>query len=275
MHSKRVNNRVMMILLAGALILPACLFTSRGGSSPTETPSAAASAIPETRPASTEIEQSATLEAPTAAAATIEKKKLEGAGEDPKYTIEVNYPVIAGAEVFNQASQAIAERVVNAFKGNLETYPPIDDPNLTSYSSVNMNYTVLQNTPGVVSVYYQIDEYYRGAAHPAHYSAALNYDVRNQKVLTLGDLFQPGADYLKLLSDYAIKDLTGEEWFLFPEGALPKAENYRNWNLTPDGLQITFDPYEVAPYAAGFINVLVPYSVLREISNPQGVLVWE
>jgi hypothetical protein len=49
-------------------------------------------------------------------------------------------------------------------------------------------------------------------------------------------------------------------------------ENYRNWNITPDGLMITFDEYQVAPYAAGPQTVTVPYSELRGLINPEGVL---
>ncbi len=228
----------------------------------------------------TEVVQVATLEvstaeptlSPTATALVIEQQTLTDEGDDPKYTVELNYPVIAGMEVFNQASQAIAEQVTNAFLENLTTYPPVNDPNLMSYSSVSMDFSVLEETPEVISVYFQLSEYYSGAAHPLPFSAVLNYDVLNGKVLALSDLFQPGTDYLQLLSDYAINDLTAEEYFTFPDGALPEAENFRNWNLTPDGLQITFDPYQIAPYAAGFISVVVPFDVLMGIANPDGVL---
>ncbi|MFO7584726.1 MAG: DUF3298 domain-containing protein, partial [Anaerolineales bacterium] len=49
----------------------------------------------------------------------------------------------------------------------------------------------------------------------------------------------------------------------FSGGAEPLPENYRNWNLTYEGLLITFDEYQVAPYAAGMQQVLVPFDVLE------------
>ena len=165
-----------------------------------------------------------------------------------------------------------SERIADAFLENLATFPPVNDPNLMSYSSVSMDYSVLEETPEVISVYFQISEYYSGAAHPFPFSAVLNYDVHDQQVLDLSDLFQPDADYLRVISEYVTNELSGEEWFTFTDGVLPEAENYQIWNLTPEGLLITFDPYMVAPYAAGFIKVVVPYDEFIGIVNPEGVL---
>jgi hypothetical protein len=40
--------------------------------------------------------------------------------------------------------------------------------------------------------------------------------------------------------------------------------------ITKKGLWITFDPYQVAAYAAGPQTVLVPYSALKDIIKPDG-----
>ena len=53
-------------------------------------------------------------------------------------------------------------------------------------------------------------------------------------------------------------------------GAGPHADNYRAWAITKKGLWITFDPYQVAAYAAGPQYVLVPYSALKDIIKPDG-----
>ena len=51
-----------------------------------------------------------------------------------------------------------------------------------------------------------------------------------------------------------------------------KEENYRSWNITPKGLQITFDDYQVTPHAAGPQQVLVPYATLKALIDPAGPL---
>jgi hypothetical protein len=57
---------------------------------------------------------------------------------------------------------------------------------------------------------------------------------------------------------------------LIDAGAGPRADNYRAWNITKKGLWITFDPYQVAAYAAGPQYILVPYSVLKDLIKPDG-----
>ncbi len=94
------------------------------------------------------------------------------------------------------------------------------------------------------------------------------------KSFALADLFLPNINYLEAISQYCIAELSKQPFFdsSFSSGAQPTLENYRNWNITPDGLMITFDEYQVAPYAAGPQKVVVPYSALQALINPQGPL---
>ncbi|HYT50322.1 MAG TPA: RsiV family protein, partial [Pyrinomonadaceae bacterium] len=117
-----------------------------------------------------------------------------------------------------------------------------------------------------------------GAAHGNSMTVVLNYDVKNGKKLTLADLFNPKSNYLKTISDYCIKELKErakkDDSMIFADqlasGAGPHADNYRAWAITKKGLWITFDPYQVAAYAAGPQYVLVPYSALKDIIKPDG-----
>ena len=88
------------------------------------------------------------------------------------------------------------------------------------------------------------------------------------------DLFQPGSDYLQKISEYCISELQANEYVFpdFQQSAGPKAENYRNWNIQENGILITFDVYQIAPYAAGPQMVLVPYDVLRDQIGDQSPL---
>jgi hypothetical protein len=97
--------------------------------------------------------------------------------------------------------------------------------------------------------------------------------------LALADLFQPKSNYLNVISAYCIKDLQDQskknDMLMadqIKEGAGPRADNYDAWTITRKGLWITFDPYEVAAYAAGPQHVLVPYSALKSIIKPDGAI---
>lgn len=86
---------------------------------------------------------------------------------------------------------------------------------------------------------------------------------------------RPGTDYLGLIASYYQDELSRRNIGydgLFVSGADPTPENYRNWNITPGGLLISFDPYQVAAYAAGPQEVLIPYAKLSAIIDPNGPL---
>jgi len=105
--------------------------------------------------------------------------------------------------------------------------------------------------------------------------------VKNEKVLKLADLFKPGSNYLQTLSAFSIKDLKRQakanadsmlDDQTVESGAGPEAKNFRSWTITKKGLAITFDAYQVGPYAAGPQSVMVPYATLKDVIEPNGVL---
>jgi hypothetical protein len=49
-------------------------------------------------------------------------------------------------------------------------------------------------------------------------------------------------------------------------------ENYAVWNLSAEGLVITFNEYQVAAYAVGPQVVVIPFTALKDISDPRGPL---
>lgn len=126
----------------------------------------------------------------------------------------------------------------------------------------------------ILSVVFFVSQYL-GGAHPGDHHDVINYDLSEAKVLSLGDLFKPESDYLEAIADYSIRELKKNREVLFPnfeEGASPKEENYGAWSITPKGLLVIFEEYQVAPYAAGPQYVLVPYSALADILDPGGPL---
>jgi hypothetical protein len=102
----------------------------------------------------------------------------------------------------------------------------------------------------------------------------LNYDLAQNKELALGDLFLSNSNYLEVISNYCINELRKQPYsdVFTMEGVKPTLENYRNWNIIPEGLMVTFDTYQVAPGAAGPQVVVVPYGQLQAVIDPQGVL---
>jgi hypothetical protein len=149
---------------------------------------------------------------------------------------------------------------------------PVFDVSASSY--LDITYTLTAQHDDIWSLKFYYSFYTNGAAHPGDFSHTINYDLGTGRELALGDLFLSGSNYLETISNYCISELGKQPFFdgPFTNGADPTLENYRNWNITPDGLMITFDTYQVAPGAAGPQIIVVPYAQVRDMVDPQGPL---
>ena len=219
------------------------------------------------------------------AAVRVVPKLIKEANKQSHYTIDVEYPQIDGDarfDKFNKEARAMITKEVAAFKAS-ETATAADSTSDTlpeaPDSSMDCGYEIRIATDDLISVEFSESTYSRGAAHPNSYTSVLNYDVKNGKKLSLGDLFNAKSTYLKTIADYCVKDLKAQskkdkdlmlDDAQIQSGAGPRADNYKAWTITKKGLWITFDPYQVGPYAAGAKTVLVPYSALKDLIKSDG-----
>lgn len=178
------------------------------------------------------------------------------------------YPklLVAGSSVnaFNEKVKATLNSLTTAF---------LKDANNQARSSLTTRYTLYRsmlNQHPVISVLLESESSITGFAHPSHPLASLTYDLKQGKVLSLGDLFKPGSDYLTVISNYtrqallSRKDADQIKDFI-TAGTKPTLDHFKVWNLTDKGLLITFPEYAVAPYYYGKQSVLIPFSVLKDI----------
>jgi len=190
--------------------------------------------------------------------------------------LTVDYPQFDGAttaqlQAFNQFSEQKAHDLLNTYQTQLANPPGTPDPNFYP-SFMQATYQVTNGTDGLLSVLYTVADYWSGAAHPNQYARVLNYNLIIGQEIVLADLFLPGTNYLQVISDYCVTDLKKRDRLMFDAGAQPQTDNYQNWNITPQGLLISFDPYQVAPYAMGPSTVTIPYGYLNHFLNPAGPL---
>ncbi len=220
----------------------------------------------------------APVEIPLYQQVALTSSDAEEIGSAPDYTITTHTPVLTGSDdprvtLFNQQAAALVQEEVALFKDWLLT-ASVTPVAMGSYLEVG--FTQTSPVGNLLSLKYTISFYYDGAAHPGSYSRTLTYDLESGALLTLDRLFLPGVDYLGPISAYCITELGTRDigFEMFSGGADPTADNYRNWNVTLDGLLITFDEYQVAAYAAGPQTVLVPYAQLTVIIDSTGPLAY-
>lgn len=199
----------------------------------------------------------------------------QGPGFAP-YKINAQTPQLTGSadprvQAFNQRLSQLVTGQIDIWRQSFQQSPVTPNSN---GSSLDVKYMLVSQTGDLWSFKFDFDFYSDGAAHPGLNSMTINYDLEQGKELSLADLFLPNSNYLDVIATYCTTEL-GKQPFadpVFLEGAKPTTDNYRNWNITSDGLLITFDEYQVAPYAAGPQKVVVPYSALTSVINPQGPL---
>ena len=209
-------------------------------------------------------------------------KQIKESNKKLMYEILAHYPQLNGGnnpnfEKFNQVARALVTKKVAGFKKDMQ--PEEDEeprPDGSMGSDLSIGYTVILAQDDLLSIKFDVGSYYQGAAHPNSYSDVINYDLKNGKELKLADLFKPGAKFLPVLATYSIGDLKkqAQDKGLLDDqiesGASPSAKNYQSWNISRKGLGINFDAYQVGPYAAGPQFVMVPYSTLKDLINPEG-----
>lgn len=196
--------------------------------------------------------------------------------DDPPYTITAQIPQLAGSNdprvlAFNQTIGALVQGDISSFKSGLTDLP---NPPQIGVSTFDQRYTVIYQGGDVWSIKFDINVYVDGAAHPGDFTHTLNYDFAHSKAVSMADLFMTDSNYLEFISKYCSTELTTREIGFDPAtiGAEPTPENYRNWNITTEGLLVTFERGQVAAYAAPAQVVTIPYGELTSIINPQGPL---
>ncbi len=232
-----------------------------------------------TAPASTQ----ASLPLPPASLALYEQVTLvstedSGAGQNPDYSITIKVPSLAGAddprvEVFNALAASLVQAQVDEFKNNVNASAPL--PADGTHSELNVQYALLSPSLEIISIKFDISVYMQGAAHPFLVNRTLNFDLESGQELSLDSLFLPNSDYLITIANFCAAELQKRDIGFdgtFSQGAAPLPENYLHWNISADGLLITFEQSQVTAGAAGPQTVLIPFTELAALINPQGAL---
>lgn len=133
---------------------------------------------------------------------------------------------------------------------------------------------VLWNENDLLSL--EFDRYdYTGGAHGLENAFVKVFDLKNNKALTLKDIFKSGYENAlqaaletRLRMQYGIPDkepLNGEKGVLFDKH-ITLTDNFY---LTGKGIGFIYNPYEIAAYVYGRINLFIPFSELKNVLEPR------
>lgn len=218
-------------------------------------------------PADTTQEPTATT--PTGALwQSVEVSKETISEENQYYNITVTYPVTKDERI-NAQFKTFAEDQVAIFKDDTSWAM---DPSIDSASegslSLDVDYREDRSTNADTYIFSIVT--YTGGAHGLQVTRTFAFD-QNGKAIGINDLFTNGEKGLETIAPFVQKEITKKNisdaaWV--KDGTAATVENYQNFVIGDTGVTFIFDPYQVAPYAAGTQSILVPTSVFKGIANP-------
>lgn len=110
-----------------------------------------------------------------------------------------------------------------------------------------------------------------GAAHPLSITRQFHFNLSTGKSLTANDIFKSNEWKFGLahLVEEALKRDYKDDYAVDKfETLADMVANPDYWIFSADGLTVQFNPYDVAPYAAGAPSVMIPWSALKVWLSP-------
>jgi hypothetical protein len=195
-------------------------------------------------------------------------------------TINAKYPYFPQASAeFNTQVETVVKKVItdqkesaeDNWKARYETRVPGEDITAKPATEEDKwplmaDFTTVQSNANYISYVFEYSGY-SGGAHGYANKVSFAYDVKNDKILTLKDLFPNDPNYLKTVSDASRADLkkqyvvmndeedTSTLVSMIEDGTQPKEENFSVFTFTPTTITLYFGQYQVGPYVLGMPEV--------------------
>src|SRR3989344_2246299 len=168
------------------------------------------------------------------------------------YTIDAQYPQF-GAPAIDTAIASFFRDAIAQFKMDAAESPPF--PLGTQYELTSI-FNGVYIGEDIISARLIVSTY-MGGAHPVSFAYGLNFDRATGRELTLSDALSMISMSLEQVSTRTISELNAQfdERVFFAEGAVAKPENYSTFAIDESTVTFIFQPYQVAPYAAGLQEV--------------------
>ena len=167
------------------------------------------------------------------------------------------------------------EAIANSFIKGYDDFVLTDKETHQSwYLIIKIN--VLKQSPNYVALKY-IHSDYVGGAHGNTMISFLNYDPKTNKEIKLDSLIQTGKmDTLVAIAESIFRKnekLTPteslEEKYFFEKGKFSLAMSFY---VNEKGLVFLYNPYEIKAYAAGYTELIIPFSAIKDIAKPNTIL---
>lgn len=164
----------------------------------------------------------------------------------------------------------------------LQGVPAEDEPWSKMETVAIQSFEVTLLTAELVSYRYEVYRFNPGAAHGNTTTETRTFRLNPLVRIGLDEAFVDQQQLTTVLSKECVWSLEAESGKTEPDewirkGAGPDLMNFRRFSLTPWGLVVTFDPYEVSSYAEGIRRVFVRKEHLLPLARAESrvATAWE
>jgi hypothetical protein len=119
-------------------------------------------------------------------------------------------------------------------------------------------------------------EYYTGGAHGMRNKDYYVFSLEDKRRLTIWDIIRDDAkqDLDDLVEESLRTYMEIPSWIPLSEGGFfeDSVDKLEDFFLSPQGLGFQWDPYEIAPYSIGLIEITLPYDRLQGLFTERGIV---
>jgi len=180
-------------------------------------------------------------------------------------SLKVLYPKVVGTygEFVNYMNSKIVQQTQNLINQQVGDIP-------SRIVEMYGNYEIKNNQRQVLSLSLSNYTYHFQAAHGMTYIKSLTFDLKEEKLCSLKDLFLPESDYLNKLSTVIKTQIDKREIPVINE--FTGIQNNQDFYIADKTLVIYFQLYELTPYAFGFPMFPISLYELQDIIDENGPL---
>ncbi|MDC0761475.1 DUF3298 domain-containing protein [Brevibacillus sp. AG] len=178
----------------------------------------------------------------------------------------IYYPQLAG--LANQQAEKDTNRAIyQTVQGLIHEQQRVQVPGNTEMQG---SYEIKTNERGIFSVVLSNYAYTPQMAHGMTFLGSITADIQTGKLYTLRELFKPGSDYVKVISENIKRQIK--------ERSIPTLNGFtsikpdQDYYLADKALVIYFQLYEITPYYVGFPMFPISVYELEPLINEKGPL---
>ncbi|MFY0544067.1 DUF3298 and DUF4163 domain-containing protein [Brevibacillus sp. H7] len=179
--------------------------------------------------------------------------------------VRIDYPQLVGLS--NSTAQLkINQALLKDVHDMIRQQGYYENPKNTEMLGI---YEIKNNQRGIVSISQSNYAFTYPSAHGLTLMKSITADIQTGKIFSLSDLFKPGSDYVKVLSEMVQQQINQRQIpILEYKGIRPDQDYY----IADKALVIYFQVYEISPYYVGFPMFPISVYDLQSIMNEDGPL---